>query len=64
MAERFRAEVWIENDGARADGKSIMSLLALAAVEGAALEILALGDDAEEAVEALAKLVDRGLPEI
>jgi phosphocarrier protein len=42
------------------DGKSIMGLLLLAAPRGAELTILADGDDAPQAVAALAELVERG----
>lgn len=42
------------------DGKSIMQLLMLAGTCGTALEINAEGDDADQALEALARLVESG----
>jgi phosphocarrier protein len=42
----------------RVDGKSIMHMMMLAATKGTALEIVAEGDDAEQAVDRLKKLVD------
>jgi phosphocarrier protein len=41
-----------------ADGKSVMQMIILAAVEGTPLKITAEGDDAEEAVAQLAGLVN------
>jgi phosphocarrier protein HPr len=40
------------------DGKSIMQMMMLAATMGTPIEIIAEGDDAEEAVASLKKLVD------
>ena len=40
------------------DGKSIMQLLMLAATQGTALEIVAIGPDAEDAVQRLRRLVE------
>jgi phosphocarrier protein HPr len=47
----------------RVDGKSILSLLTLAAVEGTQLLIEADGPDAEQALDALAKLVEQNFAE-
>ncbi len=46
------------------DGKDVMSLLTLGASRGATLIIEADGDDAEEAVATLARLVEEGFGEI
>lgn len=60
VAGRFQAELWLERSGTRANGKSIMSVLSLAAGRGVELEIVAEGGDAEEAVTAVADLIERG----
>lgn len=63
MAGGFACEITLERDGAggqRANAKSIMSVLALAAGRGTALIVEAEGSDAERAVEALCALIDRG----
>ena len=43
-------------DSERVDGKSILSMLTLAAMEGTKLSLEATGCDAEQALEALAEL--------
>lgn len=60
VAGRFRSEVWLERNDMRANGKSIMSVLSLAASKGCELTVSAEGDDAEEAVSALCTLIERG----
>lgn len=46
-ASRFRAEIWVEKDDERVNGKSIMGLMMLAAGKGSVLRITAEGEDAE-----------------
>ncbi|RLA93366.1 MAG: HPr family phosphocarrier protein [Deltaproteobacteria bacterium] len=58
VANRYRAKVTLEKDGVEANGKSIMGLLMLAAGKGAKLRIRAQGEDASEAVEEIARLVE------
>jgi phosphocarrier protein len=45
------------------DGKSIMQMLTLAAVQGTKLRISAEGDDAHHAVERLVSLIENGFAE-
>jgi phosphocarrier protein len=56
-AQTFRCEVRVEALGTRADGKSVIELLSLAAPFGSTLSIAARGPDAGDAVETLADLV-------
>lgn len=63
LAGRYQAEIRVAKDGMEVNGKSIMGVLMLAAEHGSSLEIRADGDDAEEAVEALAALVRAGFQE-
>ena len=58
VAERYKSDVSLERDGTRANGKSIIALVTLAASLGTSVKIVAEGPDAEEAVSALAKLVE------
>jgi len=58
IAGRYRAEVWVEKDGERVNGKSIMGLMMLAAGKGSKLLILAEGADADKVIADLAQLVD------
>jgi phosphocarrier protein HPr len=56
---RFSAQVSISKDGQTADGRSIMGVLTLAATQGSTIEVEAVGHDAEQAVKAIEKLIDR-----
>ncbi|MEX2208060.1 MAG: HPr family phosphocarrier protein [Myxococcota bacterium] len=58
VAERYKSDISLERDGTRANGKSIIALVTLAASLGTSVKIVAEGPDAEEAVGALAKLVE------
>jgi len=58
-AARFRSEIFLIKNGLRVNGKSILGVLMLAAETGARLKIQAHGPDEEEAVAALADLVNR-----
>lgn len=60
-AGRFNSTITvIKPDGETIDGKSILSLLTLAAVQGTKLQIEATGPDASDAVQALSDLVGSG----
>jgi phosphocarrier protein len=62
-ANRFRARVVVSRNGKAMDGKSILGILLLAASQGSRLELGAEGDDEEDAVAALAELVESGFGE-
>ena len=59
-ANRFDATVEVTKGSETVDGKSILSILTLAAEYGTDLEIQAIGADAEEALDALVALVEQG----
>jgi len=58
ISSRYRAEVWVEKDGERVNGKSIMGLMMLAAGKGSRLQVIAEGTDAEKAVAEIKNLVE------
>ncbi len=60
LANQFQADIDFIRDHERVDGKSILSLLTLAAEQGTVLIIEARGHDAEDAVEALENLFLEG----
>lgn len=62
-ASRFRSRITAGRDGRSIDGKSILGILLLAASQGTLIELSADGPDEEEAVEALAALVEDGFGE-
>ena len=57
LASEFSAEVTVRKDDLEVNGKSIMGVLMLAAEPGAELTLSAEGDDADEAVDALAEFL-------
>lgn len=57
ISSRYRAEVWVEKDGERVNGKSIMGLMMLAAGKGSKLHIIAEGADADKVVAEIENLV-------
>lgn len=63
LASTFDSEIFVEKDELEVNGKSIMGVMMLAAEPGATLAIRAEGDDSDEAVEALAGLVEDGFGE-
>ena len=58
LAVRFSAEVSVGRNGEWVSGRSVLSLLSLAAGRGTKLSIRAVGEDAGEAVEALGRLIE------
>lgn len=58
-ALRFQSKIEVVKDSERVDGKSILSMLTLAAMEGTKLSLEATGCDAKEALDALVELFDK-----
>ena len=56
-ASKFDAKIEIENDSVKANGKSIMGVMMLAAACGTDIIVTATGDDAEEAVAGIRALI-------
>jgi phosphocarrier protein len=57
-ASRFSAEVFLEKDHQRVNGKSIMGVMMLAASQGTRLTVITDGLDEEEAMAAICALVE------
>jgi len=64
LANGFNSKIEVSNGVLTVDAKSIMSVMRLAATKGTVLTIVADGGDAEEALEALAQLVNDGFGEL
>jgi phosphocarrier protein len=62
-ASRFRSEVWVEKDGERVNGKSIMGLMMLAAGQGSKLLVTCEGADAEKALNEIESIIARKFDE-
>lgn len=56
-ASDFEADMTLSYEGKEVDLKSILGIMSLAVLEGAAIDIEAKGTDAKEAIEALKELI-------
>jgi phosphocarrier protein len=63
LANRFSSSVKIEKDGNEIDGKSILGILTLAAVQGTQITIKVSGEDGQNALEALVGLINEKFQE-
>ncbi len=54
----FNAEIQLENDGVKVNGKSIMGVMMLAAAFGSEITVIADGDDAEDMIAAVKELIE------
>lgn len=57
VANRYRSDVWIECEGQRVNGKSIMGVLMLAAAQGMRVKIRCEGEDGDQCLAELEKLI-------
>ncbi|MCP3168411.1 HPr family phosphocarrier protein [Myxococcus qinghaiensis] len=57
VANRFKSDVFIEAEGQKANAKSIMGVLMLAAAQGFKVKVTCKGEDAEACLQELAKLI-------
>jgi phosphotransferase system HPr (HPr) family protein len=67
LANQFASQIRVVKRGeepSEADGKSVMQMIILAATEGTPLRIEAEGEDAQQAVEKLAELVNSKFGEV
>ncbi len=65
LAGRFRSEVQVTRDpDGWVSGRSVLSLLSLAAAQGTKLRIRAVGEDAQAAVAALGRLIESSEEEV
>lgn len=59
LAQSFDAKIWIEYESQRCDAKSFLSIMLLAAEQGAKVKVTASGPDANMALEAISDLFRR-----
>jgi phosphocarrier protein HPr len=57
-ASRFGSKIFLEKDGERINGKSIMGIITLGATYNTPIKIIADGEDEREAAEAIARLFE------
>ncbi len=63
LAGEYDAQVFVTHESETADARSIMDLLMLVAHTGCVVEIKGRGAQADEAVEAIVRLIDEGFGE-
>ena len=63
LAQQFKSTIALRRDSEEIDGKSIMQIMLLAATQGVELDVIARGEDADEACQALSDLFARGFDE-
>ncbi len=63
LCARFKSEIWVEKDGERVNGKSIMGLMMLAAGLGSRLRITCDGEDEGVAMLEIEQLITRKFEE-
>ena len=64
LAAKFKSEFFLERDGYRVNGKSIIGVMTLAAEEGARILLEFEGEDEQAALAALVDFFDRGFDEL
>jgi len=57
-ANRFSANILLEKDGEKINGKSIMGILTLAATYNSPIKIIADGSDEEDALQTICRLFE------
>ena len=57
VANRFKCETFIEHEGQKANAKSIMGVLMLAAAKGMEVTVTCKGDDAQACLQDIQKLI-------
>lgn len=62
-ANRFSCDIFVEKDGEKVNGKSIMGLMMLAAGPGSKLTVIADGPDASKAISEIESLLKRKFDE-
>lgn len=63
VANRFESDIFVEKDGEKVNGKSIMGLMMLAAGPGSKIAVEAQGADAAAALNELESLLKRKFDE-
>jgi len=63
LANKFPCEIFVEKDGQRINGKSIMGLMMLALTRDTRIVVIAEGEQESEAVDALCGLVENSFIE-
>lgn len=60
-AARYKSSIWVEKEGRRVNGKSIMGLMSMAISKGVKIKLLAEGEDEMAAIDDLRALLEERL---
>jgi len=62
-ANRFASDIYLEKDGEKINGKSIMGILTLAATYNSSIKIVADGSDEQQALQSICRLFENKFEE-
>jgi len=62
-ANRFASDIYLEKDGEKINGKSIMGILTLAATYNSSIKIIADGSDEQQALQSICTLFENKFEE-
>ncbi|MBN2552701.1 MAG: HPr family phosphocarrier protein [Spirochaetales bacterium] len=62
-ANRFASDIYLEKDGEKINGKSIMGILTLAATYNSSIKIIADGSDEQQALQSICRLFENKFEE-
>ena len=62
-ANEFKSGIWVEKEERRVNAKSLLGVLSLGIAQGTTITLIADGSDQEEAVKALAELIENNFGE-
>ena len=62
-ANSFKSSIWVEKEDCRVNAKSLLGVLSLGITKGTVITLIADGIDENEAVGALAELIDNAFGE-
>lgn len=63
LSQQFNASIFVELADNKADANSIMALMLLAGAQGKVVKVIADGEDAEDALEAICGLINQRFEE-
>jgi phosphocarrier protein len=63
LSNRFSSDIKLIKDGYEVNGKSILGVLSLAAIQGSEVNVVATGEDAVEALREVESLIESGFGE-
>ncbi len=58
LSNKFSSDIKLIKDGYEVNGKSILGVLSLAAIQGSEVKIVTTGQDAEEALSEIERLIE------